>query len=206
MMTRMTLAALALVGGAALGGCGDGDDKPASQPTATVTTTETASAGASDPASPTDPTDPADPAASALEPNVGDRALRVGQWREGLALRTRVVEVRQPTAAAQPDYLRDLPDASGAAVLVRSCLRKGEAPLWVTTSDFVARDKSGGVYESASSSWEEWPPRPQYPFERELRAGQCLQGWVLLSAPNGTRISSIELTSDDGTVSAEWRV
>lgn len=206
MMTRTTLAALALVGGAVLAGCGDGDDKPAPQPTATVTTTETASAGASDPATPTDPTDPAESTASGREPNVGDMALRVGQWREGVSLRTRVIEVRQPTAAGLPDYLRDLSDASGAAVLVRSCLRKGEEPLWVTPSDFVARDKSGGVYESASSSWEEWPPRPQYPFERELRAGQCLQGWILLSAPNGTRITSIELTSDDGSVSAEWRV
>ncbi|UUW92688.1 hypothetical protein ABFU82_01500 [Nocardioides sp. WV_118_6] len=204
-MTRTTLAALALLGGAALTGCGDGDDGPEAAPTATVTMTETATAGASDPTAPTDPTDSADPTAG-REPNVGDLALRVGQWREGLGLRTRVIEVRQPTAAGLPDYLRDLPDASGAAVLVRSCVRKGEEATWVATSDFTARDKSGGVYESSGSSWDEWPPRPQYPFEREVRAGQCLQGWILLSAPNGTRITAIELSDSDGSTVAEWRV
>lgn len=173
----------------------DDDDGEPGKATVTVTTTVTAEAPGPVAAEPT-----------SSGPNVGDRALTVGQWREGTGIRTRVIKVRQPSEGI-PDYLRGDAEATGATVLVRSCVRPGGDATVLSSYNFVARDKSGAVYEASSSSWEVWPPQPQYPFgEREVRAGDCVQGWVLLTTPAGARVTSIELSDGSGGTAAEWRV
>lgn len=190
---RMTIALLVTPLG--LAACGGGGSEPAAGETVTVTATVTA-----------DPSPDASAETTPAAPNVGDLALKVGDWREGTGVRTRVIEVRQPGQGRMPDYLDGEADAVGATVLIRSCVREGSESAVVSSIDFTGRDKDGAVYENASSSWDVWPPLPQYPTEREVRAGQCVQGWVLISTPENTRVTTIELGGGGDGVLAEWMV
>jgi hypothetical protein len=70
---------------------------------------------------------------------------------------------------------------------------------------FNAYDKNGGQYSQASSSWDEWPPRPQLPSEVNVAPGRCVNGWVLFSVPPDVRISMIS-NDGQGEATAEWLV
>jgi hypothetical protein len=184
----------------ALTGCGGGDGDDTSQPSPTVTVTATATP--SETATPT----PSEPTAAA-EPNVGDRALTVGQWREGTGLRSRVIEVRSADPGLRPSYLRGSSDGVGITLKVRSCSRKSIGkPNLVSAYDYTAQDAAGGLYEVSGSSWGEWPPLPQYPIEHKLPAGQCVEGWILLTAPAGTAPKVVSLTDGQGGSVADWEV
>jgi hypothetical protein len=138
---------------------------------------------------------------------VGDAALKVGEWREGAGLRTQVIEVRQADATSRPDYLQGDPESSGATVLVRQCNREGQEPAPVSNYYWEGSSADGSLYTASSSMWEVWPPLPQYPAtDRNLQAGQCAKGWILLAAPEGTKLNRIALTDGEGTAYAEWLV
>ena len=194
--------ALALLLPALLTGCGGGDSDESSEPSPTVTVTVTATAAPSEAATPTQ----SEPTAAA-EPNVGDRALTVGQWREGTGLRSRVIEVRPADPGLRPNYLQGTSDGVGVTLKVRSCSRKSiRKPNAVSAYDYSAQDAAGGLYEVSGSSWGEWPPLPQYPTEYKLGAGSCVEGWILLSAPAGTVPEVVSLTDGQGGSVADWEV
>lgn len=176
-------------------GDADGD------PTATVTVTATPSTEPSETETPSETA-----SASPQDPNVGDRALRVGQWREGVSVRTRVAEFFQPANAPKPSYLTGS-DGDGAVARVEMCTRAGAEPTKGDIYDlFMAYDANGGQYTRSGSSWGEWPPLPQLPVEASIAPGKCLSGWVLLSAPKDTKIVSVDMSDGEGGSIAEWKV
>lgn len=183
----IVLAALPLL----LTGCGSDDSKPTAAPTVTVTASPTA-------------TDSASP--SAVAPNTGTNALKVGQWREGRDVRTRVRSLIQPSDTRPPSYLKGESDAEGALADVEMCVRKSTTYVMTGSlyDSFHVYDKDGGQYSQASSSWDEWPPRPQFPSDEvKVTPGRCVRGWILFSAPRDVRVRSI---ANDGQAdaTAEW--
>jgi hypothetical protein len=146
-------------------------------------------------------------ATSGAEPNVGDTALAVGEWREGRDIRSNVLEVTQPSDARPPSYLDGEADAVGAPVKVRSCVRETAAdPLQLGFFDWVGADANGGTYEPSGSSWGEWPPLPQYPAQRAVRPGQCVEGWLLLQTQQDTVLTTVGLDDGNGSLVAEWNL
>ncbi len=182
-----------------LAACSSGGESE--QPAATVTVTETPSESAS-------PSQSSEaPSTSVAPPNVGGNALPLDAWREGTAVRTRVRSVTQAVDAALPSYLVGDTSAEGAVALVEVCNRESATSPLATEvfTLFSAHDGSGGQYTRASSSWDVWPPRPQFPSEISVAPGACASGWVLFSVPPDVRVASITL--DDGSVTlAEWLV
>jgi hypothetical protein len=210
--TRTALTAATLAAAASLmTGCGGGDNE-AGAPTATVTVTETVTADPEPTDEPTEdattsetPTAEATP--TAQEPNTGDRALKVGQWREGTNLRTRITEFTQPASAPKPSYLAGDTDGDGAIANVEMCVRPGGEPAKGDIYDlFLGYDASGGQYTQSSSTWGEWPPLPQLPSEVNIAPGKCLSGWVLLSAPKNTKFLTVDMSDGEGGSIAEWKV
>lgn len=189
----------------------DGSGEAAGAPTATVTVTETVTASPSaDPSeSATDEASeaPSDEPMSPDEPNTGDRALKVGQWREGLDIRTRVTEFFQPANAQKPSYLQGESDGDGALAKVEMCVRNTSEPMKGQLYDlFFGYDASGGQYTQSSSSWEDWPPLPQLPNEASIAPGKCLSGWVLFTAPKNTKFVTVDMGDGEGGSIAEWKV
>ena len=202
---HVAIAALAL--SVLVTGCSGSDDgKTAEEPTSTVTVTETVTADATPSETPSEtPTDEA--SASPQEPNVGDRALKVGQWREGTQVRTRVTEFFQPANAPKPSYLAGDTDGDGAIARVEMCTREDAKPTKGDIYDlFLAYDASGGQYTQSSSTWGEWPPLPQLPDTVSIAPGKCLSGWVLVSAPRDTKLVTFDMSDGEGGSIAEWRV
>lgn len=203
--TALTTISLGAISTGALTGCGGGEvDGEASSPTATVTVTQTVAASEAAEATAT-PTADASPTSQA--PNVGARALKVGKWREGTNVRTRVVQFFQPANAPKPSYLAGDTDGDGAIARVEMCVRAGGEPAKGEIYDlFMAYDSSGGQYTRSGSSWGEWPPLPQLPSDISIAPGKCLSGWVLLSAPKNTRIVTVDMIDGEGGSIAEWKV
>ena len=196
---KRTIALLAITSPLLLSACNDSEAAPSAQPTATVTATVTAEP-TPEPVIDDVPTEPA-PA------NIGDDALNVGEWREGIGLRSRVIEVRQPGDPGIPTYLADDDTAQGAVAKVRQCARD-DAPNSFALNpyfEWTAQDESGGTYEVAGSSWEVWPPLPQYPTsEHVIQPGKCIEGWLLFAMPRDGKAASIALGDGAGTLNAEW--
>lgn len=186
-----------------LAGCGAGQSGSSTSSGAGATTTETVSsvgttgaAGASASAS-----------SSGNAVNVGDKALKIGQWREGAEIRTRVRSFTQSADVTLPSYLVGDSEAQGAIADVEMCARESvTAPITGTAhGHFVVFDGDGGRYQQASSSWDVWPPRPQFPTDLSLAGGQCSRGWILFSVPADTRITKISNGGAD-PATAEWLI
>ena len=176
-------------------GSSDGDAAAVSTPTATVTVTETVSSEATPSASAT-PT--------SIAPNVGPNALEVGQWREGSEVRSLVSALRQPSEVTPPSYLQGESGAEGALLQVKACVRKSAAkPAPISTYDFYLYGRAGGEYTVGGSTWDEWPPVPQFPYETKVAPGRCVAGWELYPMPKQTRIVRVSFGSGADAV-AEW--
>ena len=182
-----------------LAACSSGGE---SQPSA-ATATPSESATASD----ASPSRSSEASSTSVAPNVGGNALSLDAWREGTEIRTRVRSVTQARDAVPPSYLVGDTSAEGAVALVEVCNRESASkPLeGEVFSSFSARDGSGGQYTRASSSWDVWPPRPQFPIEVSLRPGDCANGWVLFSVPRDVQVAAISLDDGSETI-AEWLV
>lgn len=147
------------------------------------------------------------PSKSAETPtnNVGDNALQVGQWREGSDIRSQVQKVIQPAKTQPPDFLSGA-DRDGALLQIRMCSRpKTSEPAPIGSYNWYAYDADGGEYTPNSSSWENWPPQPQFPSEVNLGPGRCATGWILLSVPRDTKLALVSLGQGADAV-AEWKI
>lgn len=105
-----------------------------------------------------------------------------------------------------PSYLVGESDAEGVLVKAKVCNRGTGEALPTMAGDFTGIDRDGGMYTVASSSWDEWPPQPQYPWETTVQPGRCLTGWILLSADPRTRLERVALIpyGGDGVSIVEW--
>jgi hypothetical protein len=191
-----TIGVTAAVLSSCLMGCSGGSDgDPEAVPTATETVTETVSADVVPSASATPTSAP---------PNVGANALNVGQWSKGTLVRSLVSALRQPSEVKPPSYLQGESDADGALLQVRACGRKSAArPANASAYDFYLYDREGGEYIAGGSSWDEWPPVPQFPSETKVAPGRCVTGWVLYPMPKQTRIVKASWGSG-ADAAAEW--
>lgn len=206
MRTPLALATVLLL---ALAGCGGASNTPEPAAEATLSGTPTEAPTEAPVGSPTttETTEPSTNTSTSAAPNVGAAALKVGEWREGSVVRSRVSKFVQPSDARLPSYLAGNGSAEGALAEIEMCVRKSSTvvvrnSIWEL---FSAYDSNGGQYTRASSSWDQWPPLPQLPTEIDVLPGRCARGWLLLTAPPTTKISTVAMTTDDGLI-AEWRV
>ncbi|WP_133059106.1 MULTISPECIES: hypothetical protein [unclassified Nocardioides] len=183
-----------------LSGCANNSGDPNATPTATVTVTETAPLIEPEP-EPT-PTEAADTYA----PNIGDRALTVGDTRVGRDVLTTLTSVKYPYP---PAYARE-PDPGNdfVGLELEQCFGKDvetdpDFPAQTTyNSEWVALDPQGYEYGGDGSSWNDWPT-PKFPELVTMNSGRCYKGWIAIQAPKGTRIASV-IWRPDGTETAEW--
>lgn len=183
---------LALLSGC--GGTGTGASSASSTPTPSDSTS--ASTSPSPTASPT-----------GVPPNTGANALRLGQTRHGLDVDTTVLAVQQPAEA--PSYATpDTPTDHWILVNAKMCVHvdyKGKA-FPTDWTDFEGLDGTGGRYMAASSSWDGWPPPPQYPRNSAISGGECVKGSFLLTAGPQQRIKMVGLTNGEGGYAAQWKL
>lgn len=183
------------------GGGGQAQEEPAS--TASASPTPTASANASESPTASESVDP-------YAPNIGDRALKVGQAREGEGVVTRVTEYRGYMKHPSNPYIVPGKGNRWVGAKVEQCVRKSFGqPSEVVSIYFAVGDRSGGLYEAESSSWDDWPPLPQYPMiERQVQPGDCAVGWMLFQVPVATKVETVQFGDfyGDGSVIAEWQV
>lgn len=187
-------------------GCGgDSTDGPEASTTVTVTADPEPSESMSSAPSPTEKLAETDPFA----PNVGSRALRVGETREGEEVRTTVYEYKDSMEHPTNPYIEPGAGNRWVGVNAEQCARKSSSrAASVTGFSFAVADRAGGLYDTEGSSWDDWPPLPQFPFERKLQPGQCARGWMLMQVPARTKLISVQAGDflGSGEVVADWRI
>jgi hypothetical protein len=192
---------------AALAGCSNDPEDQAAEPAATATVTVTADASeASEPAASTltaEPTKESEPAQPA-EPNVGEKALRVGDTREGTGFRTTLLEIKYPYPPGQ--YREPQPGKQFLGLRLKQCMRTEAEPSGedysTSGSDWYAATPNGEQYSGDGSSWNDWPS-PKFPESVTLNPGDCLTGWIANEVPIGTKIVKI-IWRPGGETTAEW--
>ena len=183
----------------AMAGCGGAGSSPSTSSSAAARGASTTEVDGTNQSSGGSSTESGNPA------NLGDKALKIGQWREGTDIRTRVRSITQSANVKLPSYLVGDSEAQGAIADVEMCARaSAEGPITgYSHRNFVVFDADGGQYQQASSSWDVWPPRPQFPAELNIAPGQCARGWILFSVPADTRVTKISNGGSDQPT-AEW--
>lgn len=144
------------------------------------------------------------PTVTPFAPNVGDRALRVGQRRQGRDFVTTLQEIRYPYPPAE---YRDPKDGDVFVGLrVKQCYRKTSKPVDDAYStyngEWYVATPSGDQYPGNGESWSDWPS-PKFPENVTLNPGDCLHGWLDVEVPEGIRIKKIVWRSE-GETTAEW--
>jgi hypothetical protein len=183
-------------------GCGDSDAGSTETETVSITTTVTATPGSFESEPAEAPSSSEDPYA----PNIGDRALTIGDTRVGQAIKTTLKSVRYPYP---PDYARE-PDAGNdfVGLELEQCYNKDADvdPQYPDTTtyngDWVVLDPKGYEYGGDGSSWNDWPA-PKFPEAVTMNPGRCYKGWISLQAPKGTKIVSV-IWRPGGSETAEW--
>ena len=181
---------------AALAGCG-GDGGKGAKPRVTSTTTLTPSPS------------PSSPSASPFAPNVGDLALRVGETRKGRASTTRLMAIRYPLPTEEwrtPDH----PGDQFLGLQVRQCVSDdyraedydGEQFYSTYNGDWFIVAPSGNQVPGNGSSWDDWP-RPKFPEDITMNAGECAKGWLAVEVPKGMKVKKVVWRPGGETV-AEW--
>ncbi|WP_183092936.1 hypothetical protein [Nocardioides stalactiti] len=185
---------------ALLAGCGEdstGDAKPVETVTATATVTVTPETFESDSAAPT-----TSPAEDPFAPNVGERALKVGQTRVGQSIETTLEEVKIPYPPAQ--YREPQAGNVFLGLRIEQCLAEdGPNDIFSTSAhDWSAVAPDGSEYKDSGSSWNDWPT-PRFSEYVTMIPGRCIKGWIAYEVPQGAKIASL-LWRPDGVTTAEW--
>lgn len=184
-----------------LAGCGGGDSgeegagSEASSPSASPS-----SEAPSD--EPTESEEPEDPFA----PNVGNRALQVGQARKGEEVVTTLLEVT-PSYESSPETMRFAEAGmEWLAIRVRTCVRRNATHqnTSASTPQWAAVMKGGTEYRS-DSYFSDWPT-PAYPDTVVVQPGRCVEGWMALEVPKGSKPRYLAWRPDYLSTVAEWRL
>lgn len=149
---------------------------------------------------------PASEAPTSVTPSASqaaeDRVLKVGETFDGYAATATVAEVANPLPG-RPDYVDDL-DAVHVGVRVKVCVdADADQTMSLNWSDFALADGEGASYPGSSSSWDQWPPRPQYPTSGEIGQGRCAAGWILVVIPDGAKVDRVTM-GDPANPAVEW--
>ena len=169
--------------------------------------------GESSPSSPTEPTTTLTPTSIAsnepsedlFAPNVGDRALRIGDPRKGRSFTTTLQEVRLPYPPA-PELFREPQNGFiFVGFRVRQCYdgEPADADFNISSSVvdwFVGTPAKNQV--QGNTGWTDWP-QPRFPENVTLNPGDCLKGWITAEVPANTRLEKVIYRPGGQTV-AEW--
>lgn len=183
-----------------LSGCASDSGQPEAAPTATVTVTETV------PAIEPEPEATASESEDPYAPNVGERALRIGDSRVGRDVKTTLKSLKYPYPTA---YARE-PEAGNdfVGLELQQCFNEDaevdpDYPSTTTyNTEWVLLTPDGSEYGGDGSSWSDWPS-PKFPESVTMNPGRCYKGWVSLQAPKGTKIASV-VWRPKGVETAEW--
>jgi hypothetical protein len=182
LISTLAVATLVLAG---CGGDGDSGDKKAAPDKATT-------------AKPT-PTETPDPFAA----NLGDRALTVGQTRDGQDVHTTLQKVKYPYPPGE--FRKPQKGNDFVGLRLEQCVDDDAATedgLSTYNGEFAVVTTSGEEYSGSGSSWDDWPA-PKFPETVGTVAGRCLKGWIALEVPKGTEFTSV-MWRPEGTPVAEW--
>lgn len=187
-------------------GCSsDGDSDSGGEPAPAVTVTQTVEVPTptSDPTEAQEPTESEDPFA----PNVGDRALKVGEPRVGSATTTTLLEVRDPYPS---EYARE-PDAGNRFVGIRvsQCVSEDFDPsvdgdIYSTYSGewFMVTSDNDEYPGGSGSNWIDFPT-PKFPESATINPGSCVKGWISMQAKERLQFEKL-VWRPAGTTTAEW--
>lgn len=193
-MKRMLVAAVPVLLVAA---CGGGSAE--SRLPATVTVVTTVSRTVTPPLTSPPTTLPGTP--TSTDPNVGDRALKVGETRHGTAVEETVLEVQDPYPPNS--YATPGPGKRWYGFRVKECQTAASAdPIPVAWGDWAVVDSTDAVYK-AGIAWDESFPSPQFPSNGYLTLHECLQGWVLVDLPSSVQPTAV-VFQPGGQRLAEW--
>lgn len=181
----------------AVSACGGGGSDATSRPKVDPTTTLTA-----------EPTQAPSDEAPSFEPNVGDRALRVGQTRKGQAAKMTLAEVKYPYPPGEFNVPEEGKQFVG--LRIRQCVSETFSPADYQGEDFYSTyngewavaTPGGNQVTGSGEYWNDWP-NPKFPESVTMNAGDCLKGWVLLEVPPGTKVKKL-IWRPGGTTTAEW--
>ncbi|MER5209408.1 hypothetical protein ABT063_02110 [Streptomyces sp. NPDC002838] len=190
MRTRTALPAVLLAAATATTGCSS-DSEPAASNKTTPAATKTTSAP-----TPSQST-PAAPRA------IGQTLTFTGD--DGVTFDVTVMGYEQDVAknSVSADEEFDTNGYVWAAVDIRACLKKGKAG--VTRYPWALAYADGARIEPSSVTYDDFP-RPEYPYEAEMKAGECVRGKTVFPVPGDQRPERILYTADSLPETAEWAV
>lgn len=178
--------------------CGGDKESTAAEDTTSESPSVSTSVDPTPSESPT-PNEKVDPYA----PNIGGRALKVGQSRRGTGVITTVLEVKRPYPPAL--YREPNPGKVWLGIRAKTCVKSDQTETaQVFWGEWAAVDKNFGTYPGSSTSWDDFPV-PQYPSYGEVNPGECVQGWLLVDLPQGKKIKKIAYRPGGQTI-AEWKL
>ncbi|MEU0174080.1 hypothetical protein ABZ178_12090 [Streptomyces massasporeus] len=90
-----------------------------------------------------------------------------------------------------------------AAVDIKACLRKGKTG--VTRYPWALAYADGTRIEPSGVTYGDFP-KPEYPYEANLKTGDCVRGKTVFAVPGGQRPERILYTSESLPEDAEWAV
>lgn len=90
-----------------------------------------------------------------------------------------------------------------AAVDIKACLKTGKAG--VTRYPWALAYADGTRIEPSGVTYGDFP-KPEYPYEADMKAGECVRGKTVFAVPGDQRPERILYTSDTLPENAEWAV
>lgn len=146
-------------------------------------------------AAPSPPAAPA-PSATSQEPLDLKKAatIRVGAHEVTVIASS----YQQPLRAQFP------PRRSGyeyAGLEVRVCVDRGPGPMGVSWDGWMLTYVDSTSVEPLNAWSDDWFSVPLFPgsgFEKRVRVGRCVKGWVVFEAPKGERPDLAEYLPEDG--------
>lgn len=174
------------------------DESSAPKPSASSTSAEAVA-----PSKPGGATESRTPERQAGDPDVGPHALKVGQVREGIGVRTILQEVRRDLP---PDLYRD-PEAGNEwlGLRIRQCRRSSDRDGELSATyngEWAASTRRNDQYSGDGNSWPDWPT-PKFPEMVTINPGECVQGWISWEIPTDLKLTKV-IWRPDGQTVAEW--
>lgn len=150
------------------------------------------------------------PTVDPYAPNIGERALAVGQSRVGRDVTTTLHEVRDPYPPQR--YLEPGDGMKYVGLRLSTCVRKEAEPdtngegSYITpyNAEFALVDAKGDRYPGSGSNFNGWPT-PKFPEARNAVPGECSKGWLVVEAPAKVVPEFIEWTSGQNHL-ADWKL
>lgn len=90
------------------------------------------------------------------------------------------------------------------ALDLKVCTDRGE--VLSSQTDWTLAYQDGARIEPSSSTWDDFP-KPEFPAETQVRAGDCVRGKLVFPVPSGQRPERVLYAPNgDGASLAEWKV